>query len=80
VTIQRLVYMANQIAAFFAGEAKHKAAAATADHISKFWDPRMRKQIFEHLAQHKGEGLSPIALVAVQSLAAVTATAAQTSR
>lgn len=79
MTLQRLVYMANQIATFFAGEAKDKAAAATADHISKFWDPRMRKQIFQHLAQHKGEGLSPVALAAVQSLAAKAATAAQAS-
>ena len=74
MTVKRLVYMANQIATFFAAEAKDKAAAATATHITKFWDPRMRKQIFEHLAQHKGEGLSPIALAAVQSLAAEAAT------
>jgi formate dehydrogenase subunit delta len=70
MTVQRLVYMANQIAGFFAGDAKDKAAAATADHLHKFWDPRMRRQILEHLAQHKGEGLNPVALAAVQSLAA----------
>ncbi len=69
MSVQRLVYMANQIATFFAAEAKGKAAAATADHLSKFWDPRMRKQIVEHLAQHNGEGLSPVALAAVQGLA-----------
>ena len=74
MTVPRLVYMANQIAGFFAGEAKEAAAAATADHLHKFWDPRMRKQILEHLAQHSGEGLSPIALAAVKSLAAETAT------
>ncbi len=72
MTVQRLVYMANQIATFFAGDAKDKAVAATADHLHKFWDPRMRRQILEHLAQHKGEGLSPVALAAVQGLAAET--------
>jgi len=40
----------------------------------------MRKQILEHLAQHKGDGLNPVALAAVQTLAAETATVAQTSR
>jgi hypothetical protein len=29
----------------------------------------MRKQMFEHLAQHNGQGLSPVALAAVQGLA-----------
>ena len=46
----RLVYMANQIAQFF-GSQKHDAAVAgIADHIGKFWDPRMRSMIFAHLA------------------------------
>jgi formate dehydrogenase subunit delta len=70
MTAQRLVYMANQIAAFFVAEAPDHAPAAIADHIRKFWDPRMRRQIFEHLAVHGGEGLRPAALAAIQSLAA----------
>jgi len=70
MTVQRLVYMANQIAAFFDAEAPDHAPAAIADHIRKFWDPRMRRQIFEHLAAHGGEGLKPAALAAIQSLAA----------
>ncbi len=74
MTVQRLVYMANQIATFFAGDAKDAAVAATADHLRKFWDPRMRKQILEHLSQHHGEGLSPVALAAVRSMAAQAAT------
>jgi formate dehydrogenase subunit delta len=69
MTVQRLVYMANQIATFFAAEARDKAVAATADHLHKFWDPRMRMQILAHLAEHRGEGLSPVALAAVQGLA-----------
>lgn len=46
------------------------APAAIADHIRKYWDPRMRRQIFEHLAAHGGEGLKPAALAAIQTLAA----------
>jgi formate dehydrogenase subunit delta len=70
MTIKRLVYMANQIEAFFAAEAPDRAPAAIAEHIRKFWDPRMRRQIFEHLAAYGGEGLKPAALAAIQTLAA----------
>ena len=52
-TEERLVYMANQIARNFAvmGEG---AAAATADHIAKFWDPRMRARILAGDPQQLG--------------------------
>jgi formate dehydrogenase subunit delta len=43
--------------------------AATLDHVTKFWEPRMRRQIVEHLRAHKGEGLNEIALAAVRKLA-----------
>jgi formate dehydrogenase subunit delta len=45
----RLAYMANQIGKFFAHEPEDKAVAAINDHIRKFWDPRMRKQILAEL-------------------------------
>jgi len=45
----RLVYMANQIGKFFAHEKEDQAVAAISDHIRKFWDPRMRKQILAEL-------------------------------
>ena len=38
----RLVYMANQIGKFFASQGRDKAVPGIADHIRKFWDPRMR--------------------------------------
>ena len=40
----RLVYMANQIGKFFESQGHEKAVPAIADHIKKFWDPRMRKR------------------------------------
>ena len=52
--IERLIYMANQIARNFAVQGEAEAAAATADHIAKFWDPRMKAQLFANV----GEGLS----------------------
>jgi len=52
----KLVYMANQIGKFFASQGPDKAVAGTAEHIGKFWEPRMRNAIFAHL-QAGGAGL-----------------------
>jgi formate dehydrogenase subunit delta len=60
--------MANQIGKFFASQGTDQAAVGTADHIKKFWDPRMREQIFAHL-KAGGEGLDPVARAAIESLA-----------
>ena len=67
-TEDRLVYMANQIGAFFATQGHDKAVPGIADHIAKFWDPRMRAQIFAHL-EHGGEGLTPLVKEAIETLA-----------
>ncbi len=45
----KLTYMANQIGRFFAHQKEEQAVAAINDHIRKFWDPRMRKQILDQL-------------------------------
>ena len=47
--------------------------AATLDHVAKFGQPRMRRQILEHLGAHRGEGLNEIALAAIRKLAEVEA-------
>ena len=51
-----MVHMANQIALFFASYPKDEAVAGVTDHLQKFWEPRMRKQITEYVA-HGGSGL-----------------------
>jgi formate dehydrogenase subunit delta len=63
----KLVYMANQIGKFFTHQGEEKAVAAIADHLAKFWDPRMREAILAHLASG-GTGLDPPVLRAVQRL------------
>jgi formate dehydrogenase subunit delta len=63
----KLVYMANQIGKFFAHGSEEQAALNTADHLKKFWDPRMRRAILDYV-KAGGEGLQPIALKAVRSL------------
>ncbi len=63
----KLVYMANQIGKFFAHQGEAKAVAGIADHLAKFWDPRMRAAIQAHTAGG-GAGLDPIVRQAVESL------------
>jgi formate dehydrogenase subunit delta len=60
-----LATMANEIAAFFAGEDPGKASENVANHLRRYWDPRMRKQIVDYLS-HGGEGLSPVAKAGVE--------------
>jgi formate dehydrogenase subunit delta len=66
-SVEKLVYMANQISKFFASQGEGVAVSGTAEHIKKFWDPRMRQTILRHLAAG-GHGLDPIARHAVQRL------------
>jgi len=65
----RLIHMANQIGSFFATQPRIDAAAAVADHLRKFWDPRMRAAIIAHAAQGGGD-LAPHVREAVRLLAA----------
>ena len=57
--------MANDIARNLEAMGHDKAVLATADHIDKFWDPRMKRAIFAD----GGTDLSPIAREAIEHLA-----------
>ena len=61
--------MANQIARAFAHKGEAGAAAATADHLRKFWDPRMRAAIRALVAEGGSKDLLPTARAAVDQLA-----------
>jgi formate dehydrogenase subunit delta len=63
----KLVYMANQIGKFFAGQGPDEAVVGTATHIRKFWDPRMRAAILAHV-EAGGVGLDPPVHAAVETL------------
>jgi formate dehydrogenase subunit delta len=60
----KLVYMANQIGKFFVAQGQDRAPAAIAEHLNKFWEPRMRSAIIAHL-EAGGVGLDPCVLEAV---------------
>ena len=68
--VERLVAMANDIAAFFDAESGQAAAAeGVRNHMSRYWEPRMRRAIIAHVDQG-GAGLAPTAMEAVRKLVA----------
>ena len=69
MSIEHLVRMANDIADYFHSEPDLElAVAGVSDHMKKFWDPRMRRQLLAHWRARGGEGLSELALAAVARL------------
>lgn len=66
--IERLVTMANDIATYFTVEPDHAAAVISVrDHLKRFWDPSMLRQIKSYV-EEGGEGLLPLAREAVIGL------------
>jgi formate dehydrogenase subunit delta len=63
----RLIYMANQIGKFFQSQVPDKAVPGIAEHIRKFWDPRMRSAILAHF-DAGGAGLDSDVRKAVEEL------------
>ena len=69
MNIEHLTRMVNDIANYFAAEPDHATGVnGVAEHIRKFWDPSMRRQIIAHL-EAGGDGLGPMATEAVRTLA-----------
>jgi formate dehydrogenase subunit delta len=62
-----MVHMANQIAQFFASYPREEAVAGVADHLQKFWEPRMRQQLRGY-AIRGGGGLHELVLEAEKRL------------
>lgn len=66
--IERLIAMANDIAHYFTIEPDHATAVnGVRDHLTRFWDPVMRRQLKAYVTDG-GEGLEPLALEAVNTL------------
>jgi formate dehydrogenase subunit delta len=66
-TSEKLVIMANQIGKFFDSQPPATRVPGIADHIRKFWDPRMREQIFIQL-DGGGAGIDPVVREALETL------------
>ena len=68
--VQRLVTMANDIARYFASEPDREAGIeAVADHLRKFWTPRMREQIVAYRVAD-GDGMDELTRHAIERLSA----------
>jgi formate dehydrogenase subunit delta len=57
----KLIYMANQIAKFMESKPHDEGVTLLAAHINDFWEPRMRRHLFEVL-DAGGQSLRPLVL------------------
>jgi formate dehydrogenase subunit delta len=63
--------MANDIGNFFRSEPERAVGiAGIANHIAKFWTPRMRQKLLDHVKQHGEAGLDELPRDALKMLAA----------
>lgn len=64
----KLVKMANGIAAFFETEPDNAAVLeGIAGHIKRFWDPRMRRELLAWVDERGGDGLKETVISAVKT-------------
>ncbi|MGD9915873.1 MAG: formate dehydrogenase subunit delta [Rhizobiaceae bacterium] len=63
----KIVRMANQIGTFFESKPHDLGVAGVAEHINKFWEPRMRRMFFE-IVDAGGQTLKPIVLDASHTI------------
>ncbi|MFI5304499.1 MAG: formate dehydrogenase accessory sulfurtransferase FdhD [Nitrospiria bacterium] len=60
--------MANKIGEFFeAFPDRDEALLGIANHLQKFWEPRMLSQLLDYLAAESGKDLTPIVLSAIRT-------------
>jgi formate dehydrogenase subunit delta len=75
MNIDLLIKMANEIGEFFTGAEVNDpdaAARAVANHLKRYWDPRMRVQMLKYYEERGGAGLSDLAKNAVALLHAAS--------
>lgn len=64
---RKLVKMANEIAAFFAAEPDHALAVeGVANHLKRFWEPRMRRELLALLDAGGVAGMHALVVAALQ--------------
>lgn len=61
----KMIHMANQIAAFFHTVPKGEGAKGVAEHINSFWEPRMRAQLFAMTDKGETEKFDPLFVAAL---------------
>jgi formate dehydrogenase subunit delta len=62
MNIDLLIKMTNEIGEFFAGAADaQQAPRDVANHLKRYWEPRMRAQMIAYYEQRQGAGLTDLA-------------------
>ena len=76
MNVEHLVTMANQIGAFFDSQGtREDAVAGIANHLKRFWEPRMLHAISAHVDSGSTQGMMATVVEAVRQLAAAPAAA-----
>jgi formate dehydrogenase subunit delta len=62
-----LIRMVNRIGAFFAAMPdRDEAMRDLAQHVRRFWAPRMRQQLFAHIDGQQADGIDTLVVDALQ--------------
>ena len=64
---EKMVTMANQIASFFKTQPGDDQADRVAGHLRDFWEPRMREQLRDYVAEG-GTGLDDLVIEAARRI------------
>jgi formate dehydrogenase subunit delta len=75
MSVEKITRMANDIAKFMESKPHDEGVALLAAHINDFWDPRMRRQLFEIL-DAGGAGFRPLVKDAANAIRRPAAAAA----
>lgn len=67
MSAEKIARMANDIAKFMESKPHAEGMALLASHINDYWEPRMRRQLFQ-LLDAGGEGLRPLVLDAAGAI------------
>ena len=66
MNIEHLVTMANQIGTFFSSYPDQaEGRTEIANHLQRYWAPRMREQLYAHIDLAQGEGLAAFVFDAI---------------
>jgi formate dehydrogenase subunit delta len=65
--LDNLIHMANRIGEFFEPQpSRVDALVGIADHLKKFWDPRMRRELIAAIDAGRAGALHPVVVEAVR--------------
>jgi formate dehydrogenase subunit delta len=67
MSVEKITRMANDIAKFMESKPHEEGMTLLASHVNDFWDPRMRRQLFEIL-DAGGAGLRPLVVDAAGAI------------